>query len=128
MHIGIIEDNPTILELLVTALERHGHTIGTHATGVDFVQRVFPFEDLPEPFPYDVVIVDVCLPGGLSGEDVLARLAQHFEGRGLPAIVLSGAGPDVLGRLHRTFPTVPILTKPMQLSTLLKTIDAAHTQ
>jgi hypothetical protein len=32
--------------------------------------------------------------------------------------LLSGAGPEVLGRVHTHFPTVPILTKPMHRTTL----------
>jgi CheY-like chemotaxis protein len=127
VHIGIIEDNPSIRELLVTTLEWEGHTTGTHSTGVDFVQRVFPPAGAPTPFPYDMLIVDIGLPGGgISGEDVLARLDQHFTGGALPVIVLSGAGSDVLGRVHRAFPNVAILTKPMHRSALLQTIAATH--
>jgi CheY-like chemotaxis protein len=126
VHIGIIEDNPSILELLVTTLEREGHTTGTHSTGVDFVQRVFPPAGAPTPFPYDVLIVDIGLPGGISGEDVLARLDQHFAGGALPVIVLSGAAPDVLGRVHRAFPNVAVLTKPTRRITLLQAIAATH--
>jgi two-component system phosphate regulon response regulator PhoB len=126
VNIGIIEDNPSILELLVTILELEGHSIGTHTTGDDFVQRVLSAADAQGPFPYDMLIVDLGLPGGMSGEDVLARLAQHFAGEPLPVVVLSGAGPEVLGRVHTQFPTVPILTKPMLRNTLLQTIAATH--
>jgi len=124
VHIGIIEDNPSILELLIDTLELEGHTTGTHTTGVDFVQRILPAAGAHLSFPYDVLILDVGLPGGMSGEDVLARLAEQFAGESLPVIVLSGAGPEVLRRIQAAFPSVAILTKPMHRSVLIQTIAA----
>jgi DNA-binding response OmpR family regulator len=127
VHIGIVEDNPSIRELLVTTLEMAGHRVETHITGVDFLQQVLPTDgEAAEPFPYDVLILDLGLPGGMSGEDVLARLAQQFTGEPLPVVVLSGADPETLDRVHTHFPTVPILTKPMYRSTLLQTIAETH--
>ena len=128
MHIGIIEDNPDIRELLVTILEMQGHSVGTHITGVEFVQQVLSADtdDGPGPFPYDVLIVDLSLPDGMSGEEVLARLDRRFGGAPLPVVVLSGAGPDVLGRVRTAYPTISILTKPMHCSTLLAEIAATH--
>lgn len=124
MHIGVIEDNPSIVELLIDTLSLQGHTISVHPNGVDFLQCACASPDGQALFPYDLLILDLGLPGGLSGEDILERLELQFDGQTLPVIVLTAAGAEVLRRVEARFPTVPVLTKPVRLDKLLQTVSA----
>src|SRR5579859_2963447 len=118
MHIGLLEDNPAIVEMLVTTFEMEGHTVETHLTGLSLLHRLVP----AAPFPYNVLIVDLGLPGGISGVDVLAHIEQTFPPGSTSMLVLSGASFNELERVRMRFPAVEILRKPVRLAALFQTI------
>jgi len=120
MHIGLLEDNPAVFEMLVTAFEMEGHTIETHLTGHSLLHRLDP----AAPFPYDVLIVDLGLPGGISEVDVLAHLEQTFPPGSTSILVLSGTSLNELERVRMRFPAVGILRKSARLAALFQSILA----
>jgi DNA-binding NarL/FixJ family response regulator len=75
LRVALIDDHPLLLAGLVAALtaEPDGFRV------VGRVRSVEDFEalaDLPDP---DVVILDLDLPGGLSGADAVAHLAARYR-------------------------------------------------
>ena len=78
----IIDDEPTLLDLLRRYLTRLGYEIETYLTLEDALAR---FQAEPDGFA--VAITDLSLPT-MNGEEVIERLRQIRPG--LPAIITSG--------------------------------------
>ena len=121
MLIGLLEDNPSIVEMLVTAFEMEGHTAEVHLNGLSLLHRLAP----AAPFPYDVLIVDLGLPGGISGMDILAHLEQTFPQDFTSIFVLSGTDLNELERVRLRFPKMEILRKPIRLAALFQALLAS---
>lgn len=120
MHIGILEDNPAIRDVFQLALELEGHTVETYTTGVSLLAQLLP-ETSAHALPYDVLLIDLGLPGALSGRDVIQCLAD--SDRPPPMMVISAAAPSELERVQRAFPAVRILRKPLPLDLLFQAIE-----
>src|SRR5712691_5893353 len=122
MRIGLLEDNPAIVDLFISALTLEGHAVETYFTGVSLLERLLPGGSLPAPLPYDVLIVDLGLPGGMSGWDVLAQVGEVPSFGGLSVIVVSAVSVSELERLHARFPAVTVMRKPVRMTELLQAI------
>ena len=121
MNIGILEDNPAILDFVATALEMHGHTVYTHTFGTSLLQALFDEGRTTSALPYDLVIVDLLLPGSLSGLEVCTTIRHvHPE---FPLILISGVAQDILERFQMRLPQVPVVRKPFKIAALLQVIE-----
>ena len=132
MHIGLLEDNPAIIELMRTALELSGHTISTFTCGQSLLNALFTnyhtVSPLPRPIAYDLLIIDLNLPDELSGLDVISSVHRLFAPNVPPIIVVSAASIDQLDSLRASFPTLPIVRKPFAIKTLLHTISSVQSK
>ena len=122
MNIGILEDNPAILDFLTTALEMRGHTVYTYTTGASLLAALFDGEGVTSARLYDLVIIDLFLPGSLSGLEVSTAIRQSLDPE-FPLIIISGASQDMLERVQTRLPDVPVLRKPFKMTTLLQVIE-----
>jgi DNA-binding response OmpR family regulator len=80
----VVEDEPTIAEIVARYLERAGYATRTAGDGPSALAAAF------EARP-DLVVLDVMLPG-LDGLEVMRRL--HEEDRGIPVILLTARGEE----------------------------------
>jgi two-component system CheB/CheR fusion protein len=83
-EILIIEDDPTVREMIKLLLDQEGHVTMVAedvATGLKLA--------VEHTVRLDLVIADYNLSCGVSGLDAIAALRQHLQ-RNLPAIVLTG--------------------------------------
>ena len=71
MKIAILEDQPDILELLTTGLELAGHRAYPYCTGTSLVETLFTSQSKHAPLPYDLLIIDLYLPGMSSDLEVI---------------------------------------------------------
>ena len=70
--------------------------------------------------PPDVVVVDVCLEGGLEGIEVGRWLREIFA---VPVVfVTSYNDDDTVERIHRRMPGAPVLPKPVYTQRLADAI------
>src|SRR5229473_1536115 len=123
MNIGVLEDNPTICEYLKTALEMIGeHHVSIHNQGASLLEKLFAEHHSSVPLSYDLLLVDLRLPGGMSGQEVIAAIQKTIPHDLLSIIVLSAAGADELDYVRTTF-NVPVLRKPFKIQTLLQLIN-----
>ena len=120
MRIGIIEDDALISDLLRETLNRLGHTPTFYHDGWSFVEA-FTNEQNMEPF--DKILVDVLLPGSISGHEVINYLRVNRPH--IPLIVISAIDSEDLINIQRQFPGIKILHKPFHLYDLRIAIDAA---
>jgi len=86
---------------------------------------LFSEHELHAPLLYDVVIIDLNLPRGLSGQEVIAHIRERIDQRSLPLIVVSGAGPDKLAQVQASYPDIPALRKPFHLHILLQLLETS---
>ena len=107
----VVDDRAEICELVQEMLTSHSFEVhcakdGTEALGVLDTKRI------------DLAIIDLLLPGPLSGDDV----AAHATGRGVKVITMSGAlASDSRGRDLRH----PHVRKPFRLADLLAAVNTA---
>lgn len=81
-----MDDNPNILRVLRTNLERTGHRVSTAADGLKALALVE--NDRP-----DLVITDLNMPR-LDGVELIRRLRQEPRFQAIPVIVLTARGQD----------------------------------
>ena len=117
INILFVEDNPDDAELTLRALQRAKvqNRVWTVSDGVDalaFLRGQPPHQDAPRP---DLVLLDLNLPG-LDGRDVLLRIREDPELRGLAVVVLTASDEE---QEHlAALAADAFLTKPVDLERL----------
>ena len=121
MKIGILEDDVAICGLLQEALARRGHVPYIYNNGEDFLKEIVTEEATPTPKPFDVVVIDLRLPAGISGVDALQRVQMFFPD--LPIVVISAVSAGNLAFIEEKFPGVKTFRKPFKLRDLVTAIE-----
>lgn len=114
MNIGVLDDNPAILSFLSTSLKMDGHLVFSHTTGISMLQALFPQgTTLPAAAPYDLVILDLLLPGDMTGTDVFFAIRRYFPAWQLPIIIITAVSGPTFEQFRHILPEdVPLLRKP----------------
>ncbi len=122
MNIGVLDDNPSILAYLETALEMDGHTVYTHTTGESMLQAILGQSE--SHLPYDIVVLDLLLPGKLSGADIFLTLRKQIPSWQLPIVVITAVSGPTLEQFRQILPDdVPLLRKPFTPRELRRVIN-----
>lgn len=109
----IIDDDPSIRNLLAALLRREGFEVETAADGEEGVRRI---EDPHSRF--DVVLLDLMMPR-IDGHTVVARIQAACPWM-MDRIIVATAFPQAaMGRVGFA---CPILAKPFNMDELLTTI------
>ena len=114
LRIGVLDDNRGVLRLIETILTMEGHTVSAYTDGSSLLD-VLPLqeEEAEEWPPYDIVILDLLLPGTQSGADVFFAIRQRFSAEMLPIIVITAVDEPTLRQFRHILPDdVPLLRKP----------------
>jgi two-component system OmpR family response regulator len=115
MKILIVEDNERVARYVISGLSEAGHTVDHADNGRDGM-----FLAVSEP--YDAVIMDRMLPGGIDGLGIIASLRKN--GSKVPILILSALS-DVDERiLGLKSGGDDYLVKPFALGELLARLDA----
>ena len=114
MNIGILDDSVAVLDLLETTLSVDGHLIFRHTTGESLLNAIFAPPSSPESHArYDLIILDIRLPGNLSGVDVFLAIRKAFDAEDLPIIFITAVDEHTLAQFRQILPDdVPIVRKP----------------
>lgn len=123
MKIGLLEDNPAILDYMTTALQMAGYSVEAHTTSASLLDSLLTGEDLANPLPYDVVIVDLLLPGNIPGLAAIEHIHQLISPKRLPIIIISACSQVELEQVKEKLPDVPVLRKPFKMNALLQFIE-----
>ncbi len=112
----IVDDDPMIRSSVEKIISRRGYVVETYDSGEAFLSNVAQKKS-------GCVLIDVMMPGGMSGMELLERMRQN--GVEIPAIMLTGfaAISDCVQALK--FGAVDFLEKPYRTSQLLQAIEAA---
>ena len=123
MNIALLEDNPPILDYLSTALEMLGHTVYDFTSSDLLLETLFIGEGVRAPLPYDLALIDLLLPGTMSGLETAQKIRQAIPPQQLHIIVVSACSQQELEEAQAELPQVPMLRKPFKMRELIQLID-----
>ena len=123
MNIALLEDNPPILDYLSTALEMLGHTVYDFTSSDLLLETLFIGEGVRAPLPYDLALIDLLLPGTMSGLETAQKIRQAIPPQKLHIIVVSACSQQELEEAQAELPQVPMLRKPFKMRELIQLID-----
>jgi CheY-like chemotaxis protein len=113
----LVEDEEPVRRAMARMLERAGFRVHQATSGLDAIAR---FLDTCVP---DVLVTDVIMPGGLSGQDVADRFRTRHPD--LAVVFVSGYAPDLLTRRGLQPTSVRMLAKPFTERDLCAATDGA---
>jgi DNA-binding response OmpR family regulator len=82
----VIEDRDDVRQGLAQLLELHGYLVGDASTGEEALKLL-----TSDPAGYALVLLDLMLPGAISGRDLRLRQMSDPQLRTVPTIVVSAA-------------------------------------
>ena len=110
----LIEDEPSIQSLIATALRDEGFVVMTAGLG----QEAMHWATQVRPH---LVLLDLMLPD-MEAQDLGARLRFRY-GPTVPVIIVSAAGPQIIGQVADELGAFETLAKPFELEVLLAAVN-----
>lgn len=117
----VMDDEPTILRFMQHLLSGLGYDVSVAASGEVALQLAQEADALARPF--DLAILDLTLPGGMGGRDVLAKLKASNPS--VRAIAASGYSTDPIMCEPLVHGFVGVLPKPFRPAELAQTVASA---
>ncbi len=117
MRVLVCEDQDAIRQMITTLVGSSGHEVVGVSNGAKAV-------DLACTEPYDILLLDLMLPGALDGFQVCERLRAEETTKSLPIFIISAMDdPDSRARAKQAGAT-DFFGKPFRPLELLKVIQA----
>ncbi len=120
----VMDDEAPICELAAELLSREGFFVATAADGDAAIRAYIEAKDSGQPF--DVVILDLTVRGGMGGRETVRRLLQVDPAA--RAIVSSGYSQDPMMSRYRDYGFCGVVSKPYSVSELRHEIEQAITR
>ena len=118
-RILIMDDEEMILELTSELLTSHDFEVSVSTDGVEAIAAYQQAQQ--EGKPYDVVIMDLTIPGGMGGKEAIQKLLAIDPS--VKAIVSSGYSMDAAMSDFTSHGFKAVVPKPYKTATLLKAIQ-----
>ena len=120
-RILVMDDEQPICELAAELLSREGYAVETAFDGAEAIRKYQDARTAGQP--YDVVILDLTVRGGMGGREAALKLAEIDPG--VRAIVSSGYSQDLMMSRYREFGFCGVVSKPYSISELTQEIEQA---
>lgn len=116
LPILVIEDEPSVLSFVKTALERNGYRVETAASGVDALKML-------ETGAFLGIVSDMRTPGGVDGSDVHDWVAANRPELIPRLIFITGdiVNEETAATLKRT--GAPCVEKPFRIQQLITVVE-----
>ena len=115
----IMDDEEGIREVMALMLGKKGFVVETAADGAVAVERYEAAR--VEGKPFDAVVLDLTVPGGMGGKDAIERLLAIDPG--VKAIASSGYSDDPVMASYSEYGFAAALPKPFRVDDLVAAID-----
>jgi CheY-like chemotaxis protein len=105
----------------------NGHRVSTFTYGAALLEALFPGgqEAAPAaPLPFDLILVDLLLPGDISGLQAMQIIRSTLPPQRLPIIIVSASGQKELEQVQALVSQTPYIRKPFKIQELLRMIDS----
>jgi len=119
-NILVMDDNEMILELSTSMLDLLGYSVDTAIDGTKAIEKYIAASEGSNPF--DVVIMDLTIPGGMGGKEAASKLLD-FDPKA-KVIVSSGYSTDPIMANFRQYGFKGRLAKPFQMDDMKKELSA----
>jgi two-component system, cell cycle sensor histidine kinase and response regulator CckA len=119
----VMDDEEYIREILEEMLTDLGYTVQTARDGAEAIELFMRAS--AEKKPFDLVFVDLTIPGGMGGEATLTRLVELDKH--VCVIASSGYSEDPIISKPRDFGFAASIRKPYQKADLVEAISTALT-
>ncbi len=120
----IMDDNPRVRDVLAGMLDVLGHDVTESADGAEAIELYQERFSSGEPF--DAVIMDLTIPGGMGGEVAIEKLQKIDPD--VRAIVSSGYASNTVLSNYTDHGFSGRLLKPFRISTLKKELNTVLTR
>ena len=117
-RILVMDDETMLLTLFKTGLERVGFSVETAETGQEAITRYQ--QAAAENKPFDLVIMDLTIPGGMGGIETLRNL-KHIDPE-VCSIVSSGYADDPVMANYADYGFKGVLVKPCSIQKMQETV------
>jgi PAS domain S-box-containing protein len=117
-RILLMDDEKMILEVGQAVLARLGYDVECAVDGHDALVKYGEAKRSGRPF--DAVIMDLTIPGGMGGKDAVRKLLEADPAA--KVIVSSGYSTDPIMADFRSYGFSGVVTKPYRIQTLSKTV------
>jgi two-component system, cell cycle sensor histidine kinase and response regulator CckA len=114
----VMDDDETIRNMLKTMLTLGGYTVELTADGHEAINQYTKAKDANKPF--DAVIMDLTVPGGMGGKDSITKLLEVDPAA--KVIVSSGYSTDPVMNNFKSYGFTAAVTKPYTIGELEKTL------
>ena len=117
----VMDDDEGVLDVLTGMIQIMGHSVVAAKEGGEAIDLYSQAEASGEPF--DVVIMDLNIPGGLGGRETIRRLMERYTK--VNAIVSSGYSNDPITANYLSYGFKGVLPKPYTMKQLEEAIQKA---
>jgi len=113
-----MDDEQMLHNVAAEILENFGYTVDFAFDGKEAIQKYR--ESFLDGTPYDVVVMDLTIPGGIGGQEAVAKVLEI--NKFAKVIVSSGYSNDKVLADFQKYGFKAIITKPFQISDFIQTI------
>jgi len=113
-RILVMDDEETIRQIAQKMLRRMGHEVDTVEGGRQAIKDYQ--QAMTTGRRYDLVIMDLTIPGGMGGQEAIAKLHERYPTA--KAIVASGYANDPVMAACQDYGFLAVIIKPFQLTDL----------
>jgi signal transduction histidine kinase/CheY-like chemotaxis protein len=115
-RILVMDDEKMVRKVVTAMLEKSGYSVETADDGKQAIEMYKQSMDAGQPLPFDVVIMDITIPGGMGGKEAIKKiLAIDPKAR---AIVSSGYADDPVMANYAEYGFKGVVSKPYTISKL----------
>ena len=126
MHVGLLEDDVAIQEMLLLVLEDEGYTVTNYPDARECLQALTPISTRAQS-PIELLIIDWRLGGDISGTEVIQQIRRNPVLNTLPIILTTAATFNDLEALQHL--QVSLLEKPFsvdEMALLIKNLTQTN--
>lgn len=120
-RILVMDDEEAVLEVAEELLTHFGYFVDIATNGEDAIRMYV--ESMDRGTRYDLLIMDITVPGGMGGAEALHEIHRHDPLA--KAVVASGYSSNAIMSDFKRFGFIGSLAKPFDLETILSTIRNA---
>ena len=107
-RIFVLEDDANNLAIIMSILKRHRGVVFFDAWGTATVKKIKRF------LPIDLILLDLMLPGDVSGYDVFKQIRLEAELNNIPIVAVTAADPGVEMPIARDLGFAGYISKPLR--------------
>jgi len=114
----VMDDEELVLGIVKQMLEHLGYQVELAGDGTEAIELYARAMEAGKP--YDAVIMDLTVPGGMGGQEAVGRLREMDPG--IRAIVSSGYSSDPVLANHDQYGFSGMISKPYSMANLSRTL------